>query len=242
MVTVYPNWRKLVRVHWLQHAEHEGLGSIEPWLKARGHQITRTRFHLDERLPQANDFDWLIVMGGPMNIYEEAAFPWLRDEKRLLKAALESGKRVLGICLGAQLIADQLGGPVTRNPHQEIGWFPIRREAGAAHSGLVADWPETFDVFHWHGDSFALPPGALHLASSAGCRNQGFQYGRRVLGVQFHLEITAPDLAEWLRVPDNHELRPAPYVQRPAEMQADTGRFTRLNERMTKVLEKLEAA
>ncbi len=230
-----------MRVHWLQHAKHEGLGSIEPWLKARGHAITGTRFPLGENLPGPDDFDWLIVMGGPMNIYEEAAYPWLKDEKRLIKGALEADKRVLGICLGSQLIADVLGGPVTRNQHTEIGWFPIQREAGAQTS-LVSDWPQELEVFHWHGDTFALPPGAQHLASSAGCRNQGFQHGASVLGLQFHLEITPADLAEWLRQPDNGELKPAVYVQQPAAMQADGGRFVRLNTWMTKVLEKLEAA
>ncbi|MGH8530457.1 MAG: type 1 glutamine amidotransferase [Nevskiales bacterium] len=231
-----------MRVHWLQHAEHEGLGSIEPWLMTRGHVITRTSFPRGESLPGPDEFDWLIVMGGPMNIYEEARYPWLKDEKRLIKAAIDAGKRVLGICLGSQLIADQLGGRVTRNTHTEIGWFPVRREAGAAQSALVADWPAELEVFHWHGDTFALPPGALHLASSAGCRNQGFQHGARVLGLQFHLEITPADITEWLRQPDNGELKPASFVQQPAALQADGGRFARLNQRMAEVMEKLAAA
>ena len=231
-----------MRVHWLQHAEHEGLGSIEPWLRARGHACTGTAFQRGERAPDAGSFDWLIVMGGPMNIYEEAAYPWLREEKRLIKAALDAGRRVLGICLGSQLVADQLGGAVTRNPEKEIGWFPVRREPGASRSTLVADWPEEFDVFHWHGDTFALPPGALHLASSAGCRNQGFQYGERVLGVQFHLEITPRDVAEWVSQPDS-DLQPARYVQTAAKMQQDRGgRFAALNERMSRLLDRFEKA
>ncbi len=232
-----------MRVHWLQHAEHEGLGSIEPWLQARGHSSTVTRFQRGDEAPDVNAFDWLIVMGGPMNIYEEAAYPWLREEKRLIKAALNGGRRVLGICLGAQLVADQLGGAVTRNPETEIGWFPVQRETAAVQSILVSDWPAEFEVFHWHGDTFALPPGALHLASSPGCHTQGFQYGPRVLGVQFHLEITPRDVAEWLSQPDNGELKPARYVQTAAEMQQDEGgRFAALNERMSKLLEKFERA
>lgn len=230
-----------MRVHWLQHAEHEGLGSIEPWLAARRHGVSVTRFQRGDKTPDAAAFDWLIVMGGPMNIYEEAAYPWLREEKRLIKAALDAGKRVLGICLGSQLIADQLGGAVTQNPEKEIGWFTVQREAGAAQSSLVSDWPEEFEVFHWHADTFALPPGALHLASSAGCRNQGFQYGPRVLGVQFHLEITPSDVTQWLAQPDNGDLKPARYVQTPTEMHQDRdARFAKLNERMSNLLERFE--
>src|ERR1700758_1528507 len=114
-----------MRVHWLQHADFEDPGTLLPWLAANGHVAHGSRLHAGEALPAMDDFDALIAMGGPMNIYDHARCPWLVAEKALIRAAIEHGKRVLGICLGAQLIADQLGGRVTRNQETEIGWFPV---------------------------------------------------------------------------------------------------------------------
>lgn len=199
-----------MRVHWLQHADHEDLGCIAPWLAARGAQVTLTRLQAGEVLPDHRDYDSLIVMGGPMNIYEHVAHPWLVAEKRFIREAIDSDRKLLGICLGSQLIADVLGGPVTRNAEPEVGWFEVALNApGRAHP-LFADWPDRFPAFHWHGDTFAIPPGAQALMTSEACANQGFVWGERVLGLQFHLEVTAADARVWFQ----HE-SPAPrrYVQ-----------------------------
>lgn len=187
-----------MHIHWFQHVPFEGLGLIEPWLRARGHRITTTRFYAGE-LPglDAASCDWLIVMGGPMNIYQHRYHPWLRDEKLAIRACIESGARVLGICLGAQLIADVLGGRVYQNPECEIGWMPIRANPESATHPLAFPAGES-EVFHWHGDTFDLPPGAVLLASSETCRNQAFALGpvsgpahgsARIIGLQFHLEM-----------------------------------------------------
>lgn len=212
-----------MRIHWLQHADFEGLGSMEAWLVGRGHSLSGTRLQHGEALPEPAAFDALIVMGGPMNIYEYQAHPWLRTEKALIRAAIAQGRRVLGICLGAQLIADVLGGPVTRNAEPEIGWLPLRlTDEGRVHP-LLAGLPETFISFHWHGDTYALPPGATRLIDSAACVQQAFAWdGSRVLGLQFHPEVTLPQAVEWFR----HESpTPSRYVQSADAILADEAAF-----------------
>lgn len=229
-----------MRVHWLQHAAHEDLGCIAPWLAARGAEVTHTALHAGEAPPASPDFDWLIVMGGPMNIYEHDAHPWLVTEKELIREALAAGKRLLGICLGAQLIADQLGGPVTRNAETEIGWWPVRLTSEGRASGLFADHPDEFLPFHWHGDTFALPPGATRLAYSEGCAQQAFEVdGGRVLGLQFHPELTAADARRWLV---GEQLQPARYVQSNEQILSDLARFAAANRLMVRLLDRLATA
>jgi len=138
--------------------------------------------------------DLLIVMGGPMSVNDGDRHPWLHDERRFIARMIRQGRAVLGVCLGAQLIASALGADVYPNRAREIGWFPIRRvhpaEEGPKGDGRLFRFPEESLVFHWHGETFDLPPGAVRLAESEACPNQAFQYGRRVIGLQFHLEST----------------------------------------------------
>lgn len=224
-----------MRIHWLQHAEHEDLGCLAPTLARRGEAVSLSRLWDGDELPAVSAFDALIVMGGPMNIYEHAAHPWLVGEKALIRAAIDAGKPVLGICLGSQLIADVLGGPVTRNAHSEVGWFEVTlNREGRAHP-LFADWPETFAAFHWHGDTFAMPPGAQHLMSSEACANQGFVWGERVVGLQFHLEVTAADARVWLQ---HEQPAPARYVQTPEHILGDVERFALNNRLMMQLLQR----
>jgi GMP synthase-like glutamine amidotransferase len=226
-----------MRVHYLQHAEHEGLGCIEPWLRARGHRVSGTRLHRGEELPDAGDLDWLIVMGGPMNIYEHDRHPWLIKEKFLIRDACVTKKKVLGICLGSQLVADVLGGPVRQNDHQEIGWFEVMLSDDAKKSAQFAGFPSTFEAFHWHGDTFKYPPGATPLMSSQACPNQAFSWGEgRVLGLQFHLEVELADARRWLEV-DAPE--PARYVQAADEMLRDPARFAENTRLMHLLLERM---
>jgi GMP synthase-like glutamine amidotransferase len=204
-----------MKVHWFQHAPFEGLGAIEEWLLSRGHTLSCTRFYANEA-PPANPggFDWLIVMGGPMNVYQYDAHPWLSSEKHLIREAIAAGKRVLGICLGAQLIADVLGGKVYPNDEREIGWFPVRAMSAGGASSFV--FPEETWVFHWHGDTFSLPPGSVWLAESDGCAHQAFAVGTHVLGLQFHLEMTAAGVSG-IAQGCADELTPGRYVQ-PADI------------------------
>src|SRR5689334_978049 len=205
-----------MRVHYLQHADHEGLGCIEAWLRGQGHAVRGTQLHRGEAPPDARDFDWLIVMGGPMNIYEHGQYPWLVKEKALIRDACVMKRKVLGICLGSQLVADVLGGPVSRNPEPEIGWFNVSSSADAGKYRLFEDFPDTFEAFHWHGDTFMYPPGATPVMSSEACPRQGYVWGEgRVVGLQFHLEVRAEDARTWLEL---EPTRPSRYVQGAAEI------------------------
>lgn len=181
-----------MHVHVLQHVPFEGLGSIEAWLAHRKARVTHTRFFGSTRLPTLTDIDFVIALGGPMSVNDEDQFPWLREEKLFIAEAIARNKAVLGICLGAQLIASAMGARVFPGPEKEIGWFPI--SAAPAATNAFA-FPASIVVFHWHGETFDLPAGAVHLAGSAACHNQAFQVGARVIGLQFHLETT-PESAE----------------------------------------------
>jgi GMP synthase (glutamine-hydrolysing) len=228
-----------LRIHHLQHVSFEGLGTMESYFLLRDHQLSSTHLYIGQSLPSIDEFDWLIVMGGPMGVYDEIKYPWLNEVKSLIQKSINSDKVVLGICLGAQLIADVLGAKVYKNEYREIGWFPIERKINANQS-IVADvFPKTLDVFHWHGDTFELPKGAHLLASSEACRNQGFIIEDRVVGLQFHLETT-PASAALLIENCRNELDGSKFVQDENEIMANDRKFFRINEIMRLVLEKLE--
>ena len=204
-----------MRAHFLQHVPFEGPGSIEPWLKAAGFEVSCTRFFESTGLPDPAAVDLLIVMGGPMSVNDENRFPWLRVEKQFVRSVIDRGTPVLGVCLGAQLIAGSLGARVGPNPHKEIGWFPVH----GVPSGdkRVFRFPSSIEAFHWHGETFDLPPGAVRIAQSEGCANQGFQLGPSVIGLQFHLETT-PDSAREIVRHCRDELQPGRYVQSEGEI------------------------
>ncbi|MSR78016.1 MAG: type 1 glutamine amidotransferase [Candidatus Omnitrophica bacterium] len=204
-------------VHYFQHVEFEDLAVIQDWILSKGHTLSRTAFYAGEPLPDISSIDWLIILGGPMNIYEHDRYPWLIQEKKLIRQSIDQGKKVLGICLGAQLIADVLGGKVTRGVDKEIGWYPIRRTSQSKQSKLFAALPETIQAFHWHGDTFAIPPNTLHGFSSQACEHQAFTYADRVVGLQFHLESTRESIQKLLQnCPE--DLTPGPYSQSSKEI------------------------
>lgn len=222
-----------MRVHVLQHVPFEGLGSIHTWVESRKASVTTTRFFEYESLPAQSDFDVLIALGGPMSVNDEAQFPWLIDEKHFIKESVESGKPVLGICLGAQLIAASLGARVYADLQKEIGWFPVY--ASMQTSGTF-NFPEKTEVFHWHGETFDLPSGAIHLAYSDGCKHQAFQIGARTIGLQFHLETT-PQAADSLIRNCRHELVTAPRIQSEHYLRSvPASHYAGINQLMTKVL------
>ncbi len=205
-----------MRIHSLEHETFEGLANIEVWAKNRGHSISRTLLFNKEELPDISDFDWLVIMGGSMNIYEEEKYPWLRDEKNFIAQAIAGKKIVLGICLGAQMIADVLGGKVSRNRYIEIGWFPVTLTAEARTSPLFNALPLRFTAFHWHGDTFSIPSGAVRMAQSEGCANQAFEYGRTI-GLQFHLEYSEKSIGLMFRNCGD-EVVEGRYIQKPDEI------------------------
>ena len=223
-----------MRAHYLQHVPFEGLGSIEAWLRNAGHEITCTRFFESEEPPSRDDIDFLIVMGGPMSVHDEDRYPWLALEKAFVRSVIQSGKPVLGICLGAQMIATAMGGQVYPNPFKEMGWFPVR--AVMSDNPSIFTFPESMEAFHWHGETFGLPPGAIRIAESEGCENQAFQIGPSVLGLQFHLETT-PESAREIVSHCRDELIPSRYVQSEEKiLSKKPASYRDINQRMGDVL------
>lgn len=184
-------------IHWLQHVPFEGLGSIRWWAERKGHNLIAARLWAGDELPDPDDVSMLIIMGGPMGANDDDLFPWLNEEKKFVSGVIGRGRPIMGICLGAQLLAAVLGARVFRNREKEIGWFPVKREK-AVPSPFNAVFPGEMNVFHWHGDTFDLPVGGRLLGSSEACRNQAFIVGDRILGLQYHLEMTPAGLSDIL--------------------------------------------
>lgn len=226
--------RERMRAHSFQHVPFEGLGSIECWLSENDYELTSTRFFEAMDLPDPAAIDLLVIMGGPMSVNDEGQFPWLAVEKRYVRAFIATGKPVLGICLGAQIIATAMGARVFPNPVKEIGWFPIHAISPGGHSAFR--FPPSETVFHWHGETFDLPSGAIRLAKSEGCENQAFQFGERVIGLQFHLETT-PTAAKDIVANCRDELVPSRFVQTEREiLSASPGRYETINKLMASML------
>ena len=228
-----------MNIHYLQHVPFEGLGSIEQWAIGKGHHLSVTRLYAGDHLPSLERFDMLIIMGGPMSVHDEFEHVWLKAEKWFVRQVIEEGKPVLGICLGAQIIAEVLGGTVGPGREKEIGWFPITLGPEFAASNLGQRFPGSMEVFHWHGETFSIPDGAQHIASSEVCENQGFIYNDRVIGLQFHLETTRIS-AEAIIDNSGHELVEGPYIQHADEMLGSEMRFAEANRLMAVFLEHLE--
>lgn len=231
-----------MRIQCLTHVPFEGPAGIADWAQARGHDIELAPLHAGAFPPGPATYDWLVVMGGPMGVADEDAFPWLASEKQAIRDAVGAGKTVVGICLGAQLIAEALGGRVYRNAHREIGWLPIELTPEGLESPLVGFLPQSLQVFHWHGDTFDLPPGAIHLARSGACPHQAFLYDGRVLGLQFHLESTPTSVRD-LVTHCAEDLRPGPFVQSAQRMlSAGPADYGRINGALFGVLDRLARA
>jgi len=183
----------------IQHIECETPGVFLDLLREQNRPVETVRLYEGEQPPDdLSRFSGLLVMGGPMSVNDEADYPWLKAEDRILKEALALDVPTLGICLGSQLIAKAAGGAVRRGPLKEIGWYPVRLTAAARHDRLFRESPETIEVFQWHGEYFDTPPGAVNLASSELYQCQAFSIGQNVYGLLFHLEVTGQMVKEWV--------------------------------------------
>jgi GMP synthase-like glutamine amidotransferase len=201
------------RIAIFQHAESEGPGYVRTWLELAGFEMDFVRWWKSPAQSAASidsSWDGCVILGGAMNIYQHRDHPWLEQEKALISQLLSREVPILGICLGAQLLADQLGGRVFQNPHEEIGWWPIEFCAAAREIFPEFSREETF--LHWHGDTFSLPQGAVPLGASSACSRQGFIYKKNVVAVQFHPEVDEPLLQDFCG--DGTETWPSgPWVQ-----------------------------
>jgi GMP synthase-like glutamine amidotransferase len=176
-----------MRIHIVQHVPFEGPGLIAEWAAEQGHDLD-IGLAITESYPSPEVIDLLVVMGGPMDADDEIASPWLTAEKRFIAEAIAEGRLVLGICLGAQILAEVLGGRVKRAEQPEIGWYSVRLTGEGASEPLFDRWPDEVVVGHWHGDTFDLPLGLEPALSSEITPNQAFVFDDRVVGLQFHLE------------------------------------------------------
>ena len=183
----------------IKHIDIEGPGTLEGVLETKGITFTTVDVSKGESLPQdLKEFKAIVILGGPMNVYEEDKYPFLRSEDLLIKEALTRGIPLMGLCLGAQLIAKATGASVSKGKEKEIGWFNVSLTKQGLEDPLFNGLGKEFEVFQWHGDTFAIPDNGVHLAYSKACTNQVFRYNENVYGLQFHLEVTKEMVREWL--------------------------------------------
>lgn len=233
-----------MRIVCLQHIDYEGPEMVGRWAAERGHELTSV-VPMFELFPDTASFDMLVVLGGPMGAYEQAAYPWLAAEKAFIADAVAAGRRVLGICLGSQLLAEALGGRAHPHTVREVGWIPVRLTATGTYSRVLSALPEEFVAGEWHGDTFELPEGVKSAAESDYCANQAFEVaGGRVVGVQFHLEWTTEALlglverhGDWLAGATGEEAN----IETKAEFLGALPELARGNGYLYAVLDRLEA-
>ncbi|HEX4044743.1 MAG TPA: GMP synthase [Gammaproteobacteria bacterium] len=227
-----------MRIHTIIHAPFEKAGVIESWAVSHGHDLSSTHTYKGEKLPEVSTIDFLVIMGGPQSPIELEKYPYLRNEILLTKQTIDQKKAVLGICLGAQIIAESLGAKTERSPNKEIGVYPIKLTDEALIDPIFKLFPKSFDVMHWHNDMPGIPHGGVLLASSAGCPRQAFKYGDRVYGLQCHMEMTM-DLVKGMVEHCANDLNPGKYVQDSKILL--TQDLSEINKKMIVILDQLAA-
>jgi len=226
-----------MNIHAFYHAPFEKLGIIEKWILKKRHILTETNFYKNMELPSFEDIEGFIIMGGPMGVYDDYKYYWLRYEKEFIEKAVKLNKKILGICLGAQLLANVLGAKVYKNKVKEIGWFPIAKTVKEKDNSIIDIFPDDLEVFHWHGDTFDLPKSSLGFYSSVATENQSFLYGKNILGLQFHIESTIDTVKELINNGRN-EIIPDNYIQSEKEIIDNTIMYeTEANRVLYKVLD-----
>lgn len=188
----------MLNLHYIVHTNYEGLGTIQSWALNNGIELSRSNMKKNEPLPKLELIDALVIMGGPMSVNDEKIHPWLISEKKYIEKAIDNGKKVIGICLGAQLIANVLGKEVKKMDYEEIGWFKIHKTFDGEKSKYFDDFEKEETVFHWHGEYFELPDSAVLIAGSDVCQNQIFTYSNLVAGFQCHLEMNEAAIIKML--------------------------------------------
>lgn len=228
-----------MRIHTIIHAPFEKPGIIESWAIDKGYNLSSTHTYKGEKLPDISTIDFLIVMGGPQSPTELDKYPYLRNEITLTKQAIDQGKAVLGVCLGAQIISESLDAKTERSPNKEIGVYPISLTKEGEIDSVFKKFPKSFDVMHWHNDMPGIPQGAVLLAYSEGCPRQVIKYSDRVYGLQCHMEMTS-ELIKGMVEHCANDLIPGRYVQQNKNLL--TNDMSEINNKMFIILDYLESA
>lgn len=230
-----------MHIHFLQHVPFEGPGVLSQWAAMKGFRYSTTRLYSDLIFPEPKDIDMLVVMGGPMGVHDEKEYSWLAKEKKFIRSCMEKDLeiKIIGICLGSQLLADILGAEVYSGPEKEIGWFPVEWRQEALQHPLFDFLPERQLVLHWHGDTFGIPDDATILASSPVCPNQGFIYQEKVVGLQFHLEMTEGSLQQLIEHSKEELSEEGNYIQTPEEMLSRLSCFKEANKAIIEIADRL---
>ncbi|MDD4498001.1 MAG: type 1 glutamine amidotransferase [Methanosarcinaceae archaeon] len=234
-----------MNIHCLQHSSVNTLGTVEEYAETRKALLESTRFYETASSPTLDSFDLLIIMGGAIGIYDYEKNPWLKTEKEFIKETINAGKPVLGICLGAQLLADVLGAKVFENGHREMGWFSVKacpegKEKEQEKSEFLTGLPETFSAFHWHSQTFDIPEGAIRLFESEGCKNHAFIYGDRVLALQFHPEVNEERIGSLIER-FGTEIAEGPFILQKEKMLGQTESLFESKKFLYSVLDKFES-
>lgn len=229
-----------MRIHCILHESFEGLAIIEQWISKNKHTLTFTHLYLNETFPDPDGFDMLIIMGGSASVYETDKYEWLKEEKLFLKKAIGHKCKILGICFGAQLLADVLEAKVYKGIHKEIGWFPVR--FNKTDCSNLTFLPDTLNVFHWHGDTFDIPQGAVRIGSSEATPNQGFVMGNNIIALQFHLEMNFDQIQLMLESAGNELKEGNRYIQTKSQILSYSNFYTDNNRLMFNILDYLSAS
>ena len=209
-----------MRIHCFQHVAFENPGTILEWISNNNYSISYTKFYeADFQLPEMSTFDVLLVLGGFMNVNEEIKFPWLIAEKNFIKNTIDAGKKIVGICLGSQLISAVLGAKVYQGNEKEIGFFPVDFSQEALSSHFFNHFKNPYSLFHWHGLTFDLPMNAQLIASSSVYKNQSYIIDNQILAMQFHLEMNANTLQEMLFHDGDELYEKGSFIQNKSEIQ-----------------------
>ena len=230
-----------MHIHYFQHVPFEGLSCIADWAAGKGHEVTHTHWYENTDTSPLAPAQWLIVMGGPMGVYEQDRYPWMPAEIALIREAIRQNKKVLGICLGAQLIAAALDANVYPHTQTELGWYPLDLTFQDRAAPLKEVLPPHFNTFHFHGDTFDVPDGATRFAASAACSHQAFIYGDRVIGLQFHMELTRESLEDMLKYGAGTIGAGGPFIQSEEKIRRHIDLLAQNNETMYRLLDYMAA-
>ena len=225
-----------MRIQFIVHASFEKPGSIDTWITKNGYSAKKTAPYKGEPFPSHDDYDFLIIMGGPQSPTDLTKFPYLKDEILFTQQAIEKNKPILGICLGAQIIGEAFGAKTARSPHKEIGVFPITLTEEGLIDPIFKHFPKQFEVMHWHNDMPGISANAKILATSAGCPRQVVRYGSKIYGLQCHLEMT-PELVNGMLNNCGDDLQSSLYTQTRERMLATN--FSEINEKLYYILDNI---